>query len=213
MGGHEVLQQTAGGQPALAHTGPRLVRSNSQEAKSQEGAAVSAPVRDSPAPGGHLVPAVALLMEAIARDEQGDPDATELGDVLTISSDESDQMLFAALAHVALRLLGRQVRYSVIDARLISGVADLFDEVNEPAPVPGKSVWPEEPLTRSENRVLRYLPTHLSAQEIAAELNLSTNTVKTHLLHLYRKLGAHSRHEAVRRARAVGLIAASRRMP
>ena len=50
-------------------------------------------------------------------------------------------------------------------------------------------------------------------REIAAELSLSTNTVKTHQMHLYRKLGAHSRYEAVRRARAVGLIAASRRMP
>jgi LuxR family transcriptional regulator, maltose regulon positive regulatory protein len=37
----------------------------------------------------------------------------------------------------------------------------------------------------------------LSAPEIAAELCVSTNTVKTHVQHLYRKLGAHSRHEAV----------------
>jgi LuxR family transcriptional regulator, maltose regulon positive regulatory protein len=69
-----------------------------------------------------------------------------------------------------------------------------------------------EPLTRSENRVLRYLPTRLSAREIAAELGLSANTVKTHLTHLYQKLGAHSRYEAVRRARAVGLITAPRGM-
>jgi DNA-binding CsgD family transcriptional regulator len=64
-----------------------------------------------------------------------------------------------------------------------------------------------EPLTKGETRVLRYLPTHLSAVEIAGELHLSANTVKTHLRHLYQKLGAHSRREAVERARAFGLLA------
>jgi LuxR family maltose regulon positive regulatory protein len=54
--------------------------------------------------------------------------------------------------------------------------------------------------------VLRYLPTHLSAAAIAADLYLSANTVRTHQRHLYRKLGAHSRHEAVQRARAIGLL-------
>jgi len=37
---------------------------------------------------------------------------------------------------------------------------------------------------KSELRVLRYLPTHLSAPEIAAELSVSTTTVKTHLRNL-----------------------------
>ena len=55
--------------------------------------------------------------------------------------------------------------------------------------------------------MLRYLPTHLGAPEIAAELYVSANTVKTHLRHLYRKLGAHSRQQAVQRARAIGLLA------
>jgi LuxR family transcriptional regulator, maltose regulon positive regulatory protein len=62
-----------------------------------------------------------------------------------------------------------------------------------------------------ELRVLRYLPSDLTAPEIAAELHVSTNTVKTHMRNLYAKLGTHRRHEAVERARALGLLAPSKR--
>jgi LuxR family transcriptional regulator, maltose regulon positive regulatory protein len=64
-----------------------------------------------------------------------------------------------------------------------------------------------EALTPGETRVLCYLPTNLSAREIARELYLSVNTVRTHQRHLYQKLGARSRTEAVGRARALGLLA------
>jgi DNA-binding CsgD family transcriptional regulator len=62
-------------------------------------------------------------------------------------------------------------------------------------------------LTHGETRVLRYLPTNLSAPEIAGELCLSVNTVRTHQRHVYRKLGARSRTQAVAQARALGLLA------
>ena len=59
--------------------------------------------------------------------------------------------------------------------------------------------------------MLRYLPTNLSAPEIANELYISPNTVKTHIRNLYTKLGTHRRAEAVARARALGLLAPSPR--
>jgi LuxR family transcriptional regulator, maltose regulon positive regulatory protein len=65
-----------------------------------------------------------------------------------------------------------------------------------------------QPLSNSEMRVLRYLPTHLSLPEIASELYVSLNTVRTHMRHLYAKLGTHRRAETVERARALGLLAA-----
>jgi DNA-binding CsgD family transcriptional regulator len=68
-------------------------------------------------------------------------------------------------------------------------------------------------LTNGETRVLHYLPTNLSAREIADELYLSVNTVKTHQRHLYQKLGARSRTQAVEQARALGLLAPSARRP
>ena len=49
--------------------------------------------------------------------------------------------------------------------------------------------------------ILRYLPTSLSNREIAGELFVTTNTVKTHLRSIYRKLGVAGRREAVERAR------------
>jgi LuxR family transcriptional regulator, maltose regulon positive regulatory protein len=77
-------------------------------------------------------------------------------------------------------------------------------------PVPGAAPAPAErhgeSLTHGESRVLHYLPTNLSAREIAGELYVSVNTVKTHQRHLYAKLGASSRTEAVKRARALGLL-------
>jgi LuxR family maltose regulon positive regulatory protein len=63
-----------------------------------------------------------------------------------------------------------------------------------------------EPLTESETRVLRYLPTNLSKREIADELYVSVNTVKTHVKHLYAKLDVQTRRRAVERARELGLL-------
>ena len=63
-----------------------------------------------------------------------------------------------------------------------------------------------EPLTERERIALRYLPTSLSNAEIATELYVSVNTVKTHQRAVYRKLGATGRREAVRRARELGLL-------
>ncbi len=62
-----------------------------------------------------------------------------------------------------------------------------------------------EQLTERELAVLRYLPTRLSQREIAAELYVSVNTVKTHCSAIYRKLGVGDRTTAVQAARDLGL--------
>jgi LuxR family maltose regulon positive regulatory protein len=63
-----------------------------------------------------------------------------------------------------------------------------------------------EPLTDREQHVLRYLASNLSNAEIASELYLSVNTVKTHQRMIYRKLGADGRRDAVRRAKQLRLL-------
>jgi LuxR family transcriptional regulator, maltose regulon positive regulatory protein len=61
-------------------------------------------------------------------------------------------------------------------------------------------------LTTAELRVLRFLPSHLSFREIAEQLFVSPNTVKTHVRGIYRKLDVSSRGNAVERARRAGLV-------
>jgi LuxR family maltose regulon positive regulatory protein len=64
----------------------------------------------------------------------------------------------------------------------------------------------DAPLTERELTVLRFLPTNMSANEIGKEMYVSVHTVKTHMRRLYAKLDAHTRAEAVDRARQAGLL-------
>jgi LuxR family maltose regulon positive regulatory protein len=68
-----------------------------------------------------------------------------------------------------------------------------------------------EPLTARERALLQLLPTHLTYREMAAELCVSINTVKTYQKALFRKLHASTRSEAVAVAREAGLLATSGR--
>ncbi|MBV9363713.1 MAG: hypothetical protein JO286_11945 [Solirubrobacterales bacterium] len=92
-------------------------------------------------------------------------------------------------AHAALRR-------TILD--VLIGEAPAFQ--GQPAPL-------LDDLSEAELRVVRYLPTNLRAPEIAGELFVSANTIRTHQRHIYAKLGVHGRAEAVARARALGLLA------
>jgi LuxR family maltose regulon positive regulatory protein len=77
-----------------------------------------------------------------------------------------------------------------------------------PLPVPAQRLPHDlpDPLTPRELTILRLLTTAMSTGEIADELCLSVNTIKTHLAAIYRKLPASRRREAVQRARDLELI-------
>jgi ATP/maltotriose-dependent transcriptional regulator MalT len=64
-----------------------------------------------------------------------------------------------------------------------------------------------EPLTERELEILRLLPTELSTRELAEHFVVSINTIKTQLKSIYTKLDAHSREEAVEKAKAWNLLA------
>jgi LuxR family maltose regulon positive regulatory protein len=171
--------------------------------------AAVAPVLDGSAPvvwPAWLVEA--FLLEAIARDVLGDAGAAGRALERALDLAEPDGALLWFLLHPAPGLLQRHARRRTAHPALVADILSLLSG-NRPAPTPAGPPPPVEPLSDSEIRVLRYLPTHLSAPQIASELYVSHNTVRTHMRHLYAKLGTHRRFEAVERARALGLLAPS----
>ncbi|MFI9642559.1 LuxR C-terminal-related transcriptional regulator [Micromonospora sp. NPDC051925] len=87
-------------------------------------------------------------------------------------------------------------------------VSDLLRDAEQPVGrgPGGPERMLDEPLTERELTILRYLQSILSNVEIAGELSLSVNTVKTHVRNIYRKLDATRRREAIRRARDLHLL-------
>jgi LuxR family transcriptional regulator, maltose regulon positive regulatory protein len=168
--------------------------------------ATLAPVLDGSITGGwRSWLAEAFLLEAIARDALGDTAVAGRALERALDLAEPDGALLWFLLHPAPELLERHARQRSAHAVLIAQILDLAG--NGPAPPLAEPRPSLDPLSRSEIRVLRYLPTHLTAPEIASELSVSTSTVKTHLRNLYARLGAHSRAEAVESARALGMLA------
>jgi len=173
----------------------------------------------------HLVWVVAAaLLEAIARDELGDPVVAERAIERALDLAEPDLVLFPFLTYPVLALLERHARDCARHAALVAEILGLLPVRNEGLGGPGDVITGRgrpggsaprlaEPLSRGETRVLRYLPTNLSAPEIARELSVSVNTVRTHIRHVCGKLGAHGRTGAVTQARALGLLAPSPRAP
>jgi LuxR family maltose regulon positive regulatory protein len=85
-------------------------------------------------------------------------------------------------------------------------VGELLDVLDDRQPIVVTAGMALDPLTDREQSVLRYLPSTLSNREIAGELLVSTNTLKTHVRAIYRKLGVPDRRAAVERAKALGLL-------
>jgi LuxR family transcriptional regulator, maltose regulon positive regulatory protein len=145
----------------------------------------------------------ALLLSATAHAELGDSRSAQDAVERALELAEPDGAILPFTVVPVHELLERHPRHSTAHAALLTDILDvLAGSALADAPVPAR-----EALSDGELRVLRYLPSNLSAPEIGAELYLSPNTVKTHMRHIYAKLGAHSRSEAVVRARELALLA------
>ena len=178
------------------------------EQDNPEGAAEAlAPVLDGSAPAlSHRWARVeALLLDATARDRLGDRRAAEESLEAALDIAEPEGLILPFLLWPSRELLERHPRHRTAHATLISTILDTL--AGRATPQRGPAAPLRDELSEAELRVVRYLPSNLTASAIASELVVSTNTVRTHMRHIYAKLDAHSRSEAVARARELGLVA------
>ena len=164
------------------------------------------PARDGPSQTLHPRWATvhALLLDAAARDRLDDSGA-EASIERALELAEPDGVVLPFTLVPVRELLERHPRHRTAHAALLATILDVL--AGSSPQRPRESTPLREQLSEAELRVVRYLPSNLKAHEIAAELFVSANTVRTHLRHIYAKLDAHSRGEAVTRARALGLLA------
>ena len=169
---------------------------------------VLGPVLDGSAPVYHVCSLVeAFLLDALAHDMLGDTRQVERDIERALELAEPDELVWPFVITRSKELLDRHPRQHTAHAALISRIHDVFsgrapqERGGDRPPLPAN-------LTAGELRVLRYLLSNFSAPEIGAELYLSVNTVKTHMRHIYEKLGVSRRTDAIERAHALGLLPA-----
>ncbi len=104
------------------------------------------------------------------------------------------------------RALDARLRHYAPERSLEALERALAETSARPAPVEHAAPANQVGLTDRERTVLRYLPTRLTNREIASELYVSMNTLKTHLRSIYRKLGVESRASAIKRATYLDLL-------
>jgi LuxR family maltose regulon positive regulatory protein len=182
-------------------------------AEGHHGAAIEAltPVLDGEATVVRVGSVIqALLLDAIAHDQLGDRVTAERDIERALDLAEPDALVFPFVVVPAQDLLERHPRHRTAHAALLADLLIVLGGSSLPARR-HETATLSEPLSESELRVLRFLPGNLSAGEIAGQLYVSTSTVKTHMRHIYEKLDAHRRSEAVDRARALGLLGPSAR--
>ncbi len=146
----------------------------------------------------------ALLAGVVARRRlsQGHEAAELLAEALALAEPDDACGQFVAAGPAVRSALTVLISPSGRCAGFASRILDRFDgRLPRPA-----SAQPAALLTDSELAVLRFLPSHMTNQEIAESLFLSINTIKTHLSSVYRKLGVANRRQAIAQGRRLELL-------
>jgi len=156
--------------------------------------------------GASYVEIEARVTEAVARRMIGDETQAlaALETALALAEPELIRRPFLDAGGAVRELLGAHLRRTNAHRWLAADLVALLDGRNASDGIAPAELL--EALSDRETEVLHYLPTIMSNADIAAELFVSVNTVKTHVKSIYRKLGATRRQDAVRRARQLRLL-------
>jgi LuxR family transcriptional regulator, maltose regulon positive regulatory protein len=192
--------------PVLGGEAVALARLRLAEGDAAGAAATIAPCLDGVVTGGFLmVPAEAWLVDALAHDALADHDraAASLERALDLADRGGVPRSFLDAGAAARSLLTRYRRrvpafWSYVDELVQASAESARGSLDPPRLI--------EHLTEREQTVLRYLPSLMTYEEIAADLVVSLNTVKTHAHGIFRKLGVTGRRQAVRSARELHLL-------
>jgi LuxR family maltose regulon positive regulatory protein len=146
------------------------------------------------------------LLAGLAHRELGDQRAANQATERALSLAEADRLVLPFAMTGARELLDALPSHQTGYAAFRAEILDVLRDSSPPARNPSAA----GELSPGELRVLRYLPTNLSRPQIASELSVSLNTVNTQLRSIYAKLQVSDRSAAVRRARELRLLGASR---
>ncbi len=135
-------------------------------------------------------------------DGRGEAALARMRPLVTAAQEEGHVRLFMDAGHHALRLV--RSLYHAAPTPYLRGLVEA--PIPPPLPTPPPVSELVEQFSNRERAVLGYLPSRLSNAEIATQLRISINTVKTHLKHIYRKLGVDDRREAVTTAERLHLL-------
>ena len=145
-----------------------------------------------------------LVLQALAHEAQGNiPSALDpLERALTLAEPEGYVRIFVDEGPPMLALLREAAEHGVAP-NYGSQLQAAFGKAEGGRPVTQFLI---EPLSERELEVLRMLGTELNGPEIARELMVSLNTMRTHTKNIYNKLGVNNRRAAVRRAEELDLL-------
>src|SRR4030095_15876428 len=150
----------------------------------------------------------ALCLEALAHHSNSSKAAEPLVEALTLGQAKGFRRIFLDEGTRMAALL--QAILPALPNRTLSLFATTLLHSFSPKPMPfggaTSSTVSVEALSQQELRVLRLLVAGLSNADIARELIVSTNTIKTHVKSIYRKLNVTSRDEAREVARELKLV-------
>ena len=185
---------------AQAAEAAAVLRVIAATAEAAEAEAVSERIQEAAAADAVRALIAAGLIEAAAAHEAVTA-LTAAGLITDAAAQASDQAV--ADAAVTIAAAEQAASEAVAEDRALIGAAD---EIAAEATTQAQARVRAASITRSEAQILRYLPQPVPFSVIADKLGISRSAAKDRAERLYKRLGVHSRDEAVSRARTLGLL-------